>query len=212
MNKKLIIKITIGLFLLYCIYQASTSANFLVPIDVKDSEIQEVFRPEIVRDLKTVYSFGNFKNHVSFHDINGQIRCRLIRFNEYKNLPKYIETEKLDSIRIKNDIRNYFGHDPKLIVFNHQFKSYAENPILIFDKKSKDLSFHETDSFIEIYGNIKSFGLFDENKECEIKFQFSSLNVARLLFFKKMNNYYIAYVYGIDGYKLKKDDRIIQIN
>lgn len=210
MTKKLIIKLSIGLILLFLIYRASISPNFLIPIEVSKTELQEVFRPQVLENLKTVYSFGNFKNHVSYHDINGQIRCRLIRFNEYKYLPVYSTAEIVDSIEIKNFTENYYGRKPTLTVFQRQFKSFAERPIIRFDNECKELLFNETPEFLDIYGKLKSFGLFNEKQECEIKFDFSSLTVARLKFFINKGNYYIAYFYGINGYELHESDTIIK--
>ncbi len=210
MIKKLIIKITLGLVILFLIYRASTSPNFLIPMDVNMEEMQEVFRPEVFGNLETVYSFGNYKNHVSYHDIDGRIRCRLVRFNEFKFIPEYSETVIVNGIEITNSIENYYGTNPTLTVFQRQFKSYTEKPKLRFDKMFKVFFKNETSETLDIYGQIQTFGLFDEKNECEIKFDFSSLTIARLTFFRKNGNYYIALFYGINGYELNESDTIIK--
>jgi hypothetical protein len=208
MGKKLLIIISIGLIICTGIYKALFSTNFLFPKQMCDSEINDIFKSGIAKDLKTVYSFGNFKNHVSYHDIDGQIRCRVWKFNEYSSLPLYEKSDRLDSIKITNYVDNSYGSNPSLTVFNKQFNSFSENPILRLDKYSKIIAENKTDSQVDLYGRFISFGLYDNN-QCEIKILFDKLTLARLKFIKKGDDYFIIIYYGINDYEINEHDEII---
>lgn len=211
MKKKLLVIITIGLILCGGIYKVLFSTNFLFPKQMSHSEINHIFRPEVVKNLKTVYSFGNFKNHVSYHEINGQIRCKVWKFNEYSSLPIIEKSDRLDSIMITNYIENYYGTNPTLTVFNKQFHTFSHNPILRFDKYAEIIKINKINNQFDLLGRFVSFGLFGKNNQCEIKLQFDKLTLTRLKFISKGDDYFIIVYYGINNYEIKEFDNIINI-
>jgi len=210
MRKKFLIIISVGLILCTGIYAVLFSTNFLFPKQMSDTEIQDIFRPEFIRDLKTVYSFGNFKNHVSYHEINGQIRCRVWKLNEYSSLPLFVKSVTSDSIQITNYIKNIYGKNPSLNDYIKQFHSFSKQPELKIDKYSEIISYNKTDNHLDCFGRFISFGLYDNKKECELKLQFDKLTLARLMFIKKKDNFYLVVFYGINGYEIDKNIEIIK--
>jgi len=177
---------------------------------MSNSEIKDIFKPEVAKDLKTVYSFGNFKNHVSYHEINGQIRCRVWKFNEYSFLPLFENSDILDSIKITNYVDNYYGENPTLTDFVKQFHSFSKHPRLKFDKNSETIFYSKNDGQLDFFGRYISFGLFDNNNQCEVKIKFDKLTLTRLKFIKKRNDYFIIIYYGINDYEINEQDEIIK--
>lgn len=188
------------------------SINFLFPVSISDSEIHEIFEPDLIGKLDNVYSFGNLKNHVSYYDINNQIRCFVWKFNEYTNLPEIEKQDKMDSISIRNFVDNSFGKNPTLTVFNKQFESFARHPKLILDNHSENIYSTETDKKIDLFGKISSIGLFNERDIYEVKFQFDQPTLARLNIFKLNDDFYITLFYGINGYEINKHENILKVN
>jgi hypothetical protein len=210
MSKNIAIIFIIVLVLSFGIYSALTFTNFLIPISIKKSETVKIFSPEIIHKLETVYSFGNFKNHISFHDINGEIRCNVYKFNNFKELPEIENVITIDSIGISGISESYFGTNPTLTVSSKLFTSYPKKPKLMFTTNSNDLLSRNTEHYSSIYGNIKHFGLFNSKNECKIKFDFDIPTKARLVFFKTKQDFYIIIYYGINGYEIDETCEILK--
>jgi hypothetical protein len=210
MMKKFLITLTIGLVLLFLIYRASISSSFLIPIDVSKVELQEVFRPEVIEDLKTVYSFGNFKNHISFHDIDNKIRCNAYRLNEYSELPTLDNLMVLDTIEFNSGIsESYYGIHPTLYVSSKFFSSYANRPIIKLNNNC-NIKSSSSDYYSTIFGEFEFVGLFNDLNECNVLFRFDNKTMAKMVFFKSETSYYIVVYYGINGYEIDKSEKVLK--